>query len=406
MLHRPPFDFQNHPEAEAALEVASRLHQSGHHAVIAGGAVRDLLLGQKPKDYDVATDALPETVLSSFKLTKAVGLAFGVVLVNDFGPAIEVATFRCDMEYKDGRHPEGVTFTDAQTDAQRRDFSINGLFYEPHSGRVIDHVGGVADLELGCIRAIGVASDRFAEDYLRMLRAIRFAIRLNFKIEDSTWLAIREHAQQLQHIAKDRIHEELLKTLQHHQPDRALQLLSDSGLLQTFIPEPNPDMETPDSAQHSEGGDIVGFLSLLLLQQRDKVKLINFLDELRCTNPTKQEVSKLIKTIQQLNSYEGDRLAQRKRRLRLHKPEHLFYILERSRPHRHLLGVIRRDLSNWSKPQLFPPFLPQGKDLIQMGVKPGPEMGHILYEMESLALEDQIHNREEADAWLSEHLNG
>ena len=403
-LHHPPFDLQTSKASKAAVKVADVLHGAGFQAVLAGGAVRDLLLGQSPKDFDIATDAHPEAVLKLFKYTKKVGIAFGVILVGDFGETIEVATFRSDLEYKDGRRPEGVVFTDAEHDALRRDFTINGLFYDLKTEQVIDHVDGVADLQQGVIRAIREPSLRFGEDYLRMLRAIRFAVRLKFEIDRGTWVSLQEHAHHLADIAPDRVHEELLKTFSHGEPDRAIGLLRDSGLLAVFLPQAEYDYELPEVSQHVSGGDLVGFLALHLLHMRDKEKLMALLEGLRCTNPVKAEVSKLVKTFSQFNGYESGTLAERKRRLRGHRPEHLFFICERSLKHRHLLEVIERDLLRWPEQQLYPSFLPQGKDLIKAGVKPGPDMGVILYEIETLVLDQVITTREQADTWLLERL--
>ena len=167
------------------MEIVSRLQQAGHVAYFAGGSVRDRLLGQEPKDYDVATSALPDQVQKLFpRVTALTGKSFGVVRVLVGEASYEVATFRHDVAYEDGRRPVAVRFTTAEEDAQRRDFTINGLFYDPLADQIIDHVGGQADLQARTLRAIGDPAARFAEDHLRLLRAIRFATRLNFKIEE------------------------------------------------------------------------------------------------------------------------------------------------------------------------------------------------------------------------------
>src|SRR5947209_8570545 len=198
---------------EDALAVVRRLREAGHVAYFAGGCVRDLLLGKEPKDYDVATDAPPQRVRALFSNTQAVGAAFGVILVRHRRSQVEVATFRSDGTYLDGRRPEAVRFTTAAEDAQRRDFTINGLFLDPVADQVIDFVGGREDLKAGVIRAIGEPSARFGEDHLRMLRALRFAARFGFQIEPRTQDAIRRHAPQLVRISPERIAEELRFTL-------------------------------------------------------------------------------------------------------------------------------------------------------------------------------------------------
>lgn len=192
-----------------AVEVVTTLRAAGHVAYFAGGCVRDLLLGLEPKDYDVATDAVPQTVRSLFRNTQAVGAAFGVILVRLGRSTIEVATFRSEGKYLDGRRPSEVRFTTAEEDAQRRDFTINGLFLDPENERVIDYVGGQADLKAGVIRAIGNAAARFEEDHLRLLRAVRFAARFGFGIEPETASAIGAHAHHLVRIMPERILDEL-----------------------------------------------------------------------------------------------------------------------------------------------------------------------------------------------------
>lgn len=192
-----------------AVEVVKTLRAAGHVAYFAGGCVRDLLLGLEPKDYDVATDAVPQKVRSLFRNTQAVGAAFGVILVRLGRSVIEVATFRSEGKYLDGRRPSEVRFTTAEEDAQRRDFTINGLFLDPESERVIDYVGGQADLEAGVIRAIGKPAERFEEDHLRLLRAVRFAARFGFGIEPETAWAISAHAHHLVRIMPERILDEL-----------------------------------------------------------------------------------------------------------------------------------------------------------------------------------------------------
>ncbi len=192
-----------------AMAVVLRLRESGHIAYFAGGCVRDLLLGKTPKDYDVATDAPPNRVRELFRNSQSVGAAFGVVLVRTGGSVVEVATFRTDGKYLDGRHPSEVRFTTAEEDARRRDFTINGLFFDPVTDQVIDHVGGVADLNAKLLRAIGSPSDRFDEDSLRLLRAVRLSARLGFEIETATAQAIQTHAAQLRRISPERIGEEL-----------------------------------------------------------------------------------------------------------------------------------------------------------------------------------------------------
>ncbi|MDC0300935.1 CCA tRNA nucleotidyltransferase, partial [Akkermansiaceae bacterium] len=195
-------------QAELAESTARVLRDAGHTVFYAGGAVRDQLLGREPKDYDLATSATPKEVQALFKKSDAVGEHFGVILVKEEREAVEVATFRSDGVYENGRSPESVTFSSPEEDAQRRDFTINGLFQDPFTGEIIDHVGGRKDLEAGILRAIGEPKKRFQEDALRLLRAVRFATETGFEIEAETLTALGENAQLLEKISPERIRDE------------------------------------------------------------------------------------------------------------------------------------------------------------------------------------------------------
>jgi len=220
----------------AALLVLRKLRERGHTALFAGGCVRDLLLGKRPADYDIATDARPQAIVDLFRRTRKVGMKFGVVLVGIQRYWIEVATFRADVNYVDGRRPERVEFTDAREDALRRDFTINGMFYDPLKREVIDFVGGRDDLSAKVLRAIGTPNTRFAEDHLRMLRAIRFAARFGFEIEPATWSAIQAHAAAIARISPERIHDELEAILIHPNRAWAFGELHATGLLPHLWP--------------------------------------------------------------------------------------------------------------------------------------------------------------------------
>jgi poly(A) polymerase len=230
-------------EREFAIDVVHRLRQSGFEAFWAGGCVRDELLGLVPADYDVATSARPEQVIGTFRRTIEVGVSFGVVEVigprrsDGTIPKVQVATFRCDGVYSDGRRPDSVTFATAEQDAQRRDFTINGMFFDPIEGRIIDYVGGQHDLASKTLRAIGDAHERFREDKLRMLRAVRMAARFDFPIEATTANAIREMASQITIVSPERIAEEIRKFLVHDNRSRAVGQLAELGLLMPTLPE-------------------------------------------------------------------------------------------------------------------------------------------------------------------------
>jgi poly(A) polymerase len=240
---------------EFALEVVRRLRESGHQSIWAGGCVRDQLMGQPPKDYDVATDAVPDRIREIFgkRRTLPIGAAFGVITV--IGPKgagqLDVATFRRDAAYSDGRHPDSVAFSDAEHDAQRRDFTINGLFYDPLADQVIDYVGGQEDLARRVIRAIGDPLARIAEDKLRMLRAVRFAARFDFAFDEATLAAIKQQARELIIVSAERVAAELRLILTHTSRARGTVLLAETGLLEVVLPEAAPLLQSRDQWSRS-----------------------------------------------------------------------------------------------------------------------------------------------------------
>jgi len=263
---------------EFAISIVQTLRRHGFQAYLAGGCVRDLLLKREPADYDVATSATPAQVMKIFPDTYAVGAQFGVVLVPvpeatqanaDEGTlprskTIEVATFRSDHGYSDGRHPDEVRFSsDPREDVARRDFTINGMMLDPVSGEVLDFVGGRNDLEAGIVRAIGDPERRFAEDKLRMLRAVRFAARFEYTIEAETLAAIQRHASEIQLVSRERVRDELTKMLIEGQARRAFLLLDESGLLKEVLPEISEMKEVQQPPEFHPEGDV--FVHTLLL---------------------------------------------------------------------------------------------------------------------------------------------
>jgi poly(A) polymerase len=248
-------------ERDFAIDVVRRLRDAGHQALWAGGCVRDELLGRVPKDYDVATDARPEEVRRLFRRTIAVGMSFGVIEV--LGPRtaeghlkVQVATFRSDVSYSDGRHPDAVVFSSAQEDALRRDFTINGMFFDPLESQLIDYVGGQDDLQAKILRAIGDPAARFAEDKLRMLRAVRMATRFELTIEGATLAAIQEMAPQITVVSTERIAEELRQLLVHPRRAFGINLLHDVGLAAAIMPELLPMKGLPQGPPAAPTGDL------------------------------------------------------------------------------------------------------------------------------------------------------
>ena len=256
----------NAPIPAAPLEVLRTLRENGHEALLVGGCVRDLLLGRAPKDWDVATDALPDRIEALFPKTVAVGKAFGIIaVVCDDGSTVEVATYRADSPYADGRHPGAVAFTNAREDALRRDFTVNALFLDPATGDIRDFVGGRADLDARVIRAIGDPETRFAEDHLRLLRAVRFAAVLGFAIEPATFAAIRKLAPHIRRISAERIRDELFRLLtEAPQAGQALQLLRDAALLKEILPEIEALVGVEQPPEFHPEGDVFVHTKLML----------------------------------------------------------------------------------------------------------------------------------------------
>src|SRR6202022_511550 len=259
------------PMEKTARNICARLREHGHIAYFAGGCVRDLVRGLAPKDFDVATDAPPEVVQKIFPRTYAVGARFGVVVVVVGGVNFEVATFRSDDVYVDGRRPVSVHFSSPQEDAKRRDFTINGMFLDPVANEVIDFVGGRADLEAKLVRAIGDPAQRFSEDRLRMLRAVRFATVLDYKIDNQTWDALVASAASINEISAERIREELLKIFLSPNRVRGWDLLDRSGLLRTILPELDAMKGCLQPEQFHPEGDVFEHTRLMLELLPEKV---------------------------------------------------------------------------------------------------------------------------------------
>ncbi len=220
-----------------AVWVLERLREAGFQALLAGGCVRDMLLGEPSADYDVATDATPQDVRKLFRRVLLVGAKFGVAMVMRGKCKVEVTTFRSEADYSDHRRPDSVEYSSPQADALRRDFTINGMFYDPLADKVIDYVGGREDLQHRVVRTIGCPDERFGEDYLRMLRAVRFAVRLGFRIDDATREAIRRHAPKITSISGERVHEELCKMFDRDSAAGALALMGELRLAEAIVPQ-------------------------------------------------------------------------------------------------------------------------------------------------------------------------
>ena len=244
------------PSFAGALTIIRVLRAYGYEALLAGGSVRDRLMGREPKDFDIATSARPDQVREAFERTEAVGEAFGVILVILDGAAYEVATFRQDGEYRDGRHPSSISFASPEEDALRRDFTVNAMFFNPDNQEILDFAGGQADLEKKIIRAVGDPNLRFEEDKLRVLRAVRFAVQLGFEIEPGTWAAAKGYAAQISVVAWERIQVELTKILTSPNPRRGIELLDEACLIEPLLPELLPMKGCSQPEQFHPEGDV------------------------------------------------------------------------------------------------------------------------------------------------------
>ena len=383
---------------QAATKIAAVLREHGHTALFAGGCVRDELLGRTPKDYDVATDAPPEKVVELFRKTSQVGAKFGVVIVRLCGHQTEVATFRSDGAYLDGRHPEQVTFSDAKADAERRDFTINGMFLDPQDGQLIDYVNGRIDLQDRLIRAIGDPERRFAEDHLRMLRAVRFATQLGFAIEPNTAQAIRTHADHLPKISEERIRMELERVLGDPARGRGWQLLVDSKLTPYLVPGFNWSAEELQHVQTrlaalAERCPWPAPLAVLFHNQSPKVAE-TLCTRLTCSNSVIRDVGWLLQRLESCLAPEDWELADLKTVRADCRALGLCTLLEAELIGRgaplDLHGILTSRLEQIDPSDAAPDPLLTGDDLLEMGLQPGPIYSVILDRVYRSQLNEEI----------------
>ncbi len=392
-------------EREFSIEVIQKLRDAGHEALWAGGCVRDLLLEREAGDFDVATSARPEEVRELFKRTLNVGAAFGVIIVlgKKSQGQIEVATFRADGEYLDGRRPNEVTFCSAEQDALRRDFTINGMFYEPIAKNVIDYVGGKQDLEAEVIRAIGNARDRFEEDKLRLLRAVRFAARLNFALEPETAAAVREMAVQINVVSAERIAEEMRKMLRHPHRAIAMQLCRDHELLNNVFPELASASDEQWAVVHGVIGRLEPSASFevamaSLLSSLGKKAVSEICRRLKLANKESDAIVWLVEYINALSNASEFSLAKLKRLLA--KPlvrELIALVTARDEVSDKVDSAFCCDyLANTPADVIDPTPLLTGDDLIANGFKPGPKFKSLLDSVRDAQLNGEITSFEAA----------
>ena len=433
-------------QEEQARTIVQTLRRHGHTAYFAGGCVRDRLLGVQAKDFDIATDARTAEIWKIFPQTIPVGAQFGVVLVVLEGVPYEVATFRADGAYRDGRHPVAVRFSTAREDALRRDFTINGMFFDPLTDTVIDYVGGQADLHNRIIRAIGEPAARFHEDRIRLLRAVRFAARLGFSIEPETWRAVRQFASTLTDMAWERIGDEVVKTLTEGSARPAVRLLAESGLLESILPEIMALRGVAQSPDFHPEGDVFVH-TLLVLKQLDALHqpsetlalgallhdvakprcrgqkgervtfyghceqgadmAVDICQRLKRSRATWERVAFLVKNHLRLRDAPRMRPARLKRFLRQTGIAELLELARLdalgSNGDLEAYAFCRRQLSELGPEALSPPRLVSGRDLIQLGFQPGPRFATILNAVEEAQLEGRLRSRPAALAWVQQH---
>ena len=401
-------------QREFALEVAKKLRGAGFESLWAGGCVRDQLLGITPKDYDVATNATPDQIRDLFghRRTLAIGASFGVITVLGPRPAgqIEVATFRTDATYSDGRHPDAVHFTTAEHDAERRDFTINGLFYDPVADKVVDYVNGQRDLELRIIRAIGDPRLRITEDKLRMLRAVRFAAAFNFEIEPATLAAIQNMAAEITTVSAERIGAEIRRMLLDQNRARALTLLNESRLLPHVLPEvaalPQAAFnQTLHVAAALNNPTLPATLASLLHSSTLHLSRFALGRRLRYTNKEIDRTAWLLTNLPLLENAATLPWPRLQRLLTHEGAAELIALREAiAGPNDINLAFCRERLA-WPPERLNPPPLLDGSDLIQHGLSPGPNFAALLEQTRDAQLNGEIHTREEALALVDQLID-
>ncbi|MGJ8694731.1 MAG: CCA tRNA nucleotidyltransferase [Verrucomicrobiaceae bacterium] len=433
----------DHPQADLALRTATVLRDAGHTVFYAGGAVRDRLLGRVPKDYDLATSATPKEVQALFPRSDAVGEHFGVILVKENRNAIEVATFRSDGVYQDGRHPDSVVFSTPEEDAQRRDFTMNGLFEDPFTGEIIDFVGGRADLEAGILRAIGVPRDRFQEDALRLLRAVRFATETGVEIEEITLAALSENAHLLEKISPERIRDEFSRIIHAKDRARGLDLLVDTGMAKVFFPELLDLIGCEQPPQWHPEGDVYVHtrIALSLLNEaplnlclavllhdigkpatqtwdeeqerhrfngHDKVGAEMaevILKRLRYSNKVIDEVAFMVSRHMRFMHVQDMRVAKLKRfmsadtfplEIELHRVD-----CDSSNGFRDNYDFLLLKKEEFANQPLIPKPLLNGRELMdEIGLPPGPQIGEILRAVQTEQLEGRLSDKDQALAFV------
>lgn len=385
---------------DSAVEIVQKLREHGHEAYLVGGCVRDMVLGIEPSDYDIATSAHPDQVIRIFPRTEAIGAQFGVVLVIHRGHPFEVATFRSDDAYVDGRRPTGVSFTNAEQDVLRRDFTINGLLYDPISKEILDYVSGRQDIQDRVIRAIGDPRKRFEEDKLRVLRAVRFGARLGYTIASDTWAAVCQMAPLIHQVSSERIREEIVRILTEGEAARGVRMLEEAGLRHEILPEVHWSEQLDRALRLLIRGAAADFAMAVLLQETPPADVIRIVERLKFSRAEMQHTVSLVENLSKFVAVDQMSMSALKRFFRLQRfDDHL----ELARIHAVATDSDLRQYQyasakyhGWSSAEIAPAPLISGEDLIEMGYKPGPLFKRILVRVEDEQLEGSIVSREQA----------
>jgi poly(A) polymerase len=393
----------NHLLRDGAVEVVRCLRQAGYKAYWAGGCVRDMLLGHDPADYDVATDALPDQVIKLFPRCVEVGKAFGVIQVLLPAGAYDVATFRAESSYSDGRRPDEVTWAHPREDVLRRDFTINGLLYDPMKEELVDFVGGQADLKARLIRAIGEPAARFEEDSLRVLRALRFSARLDFAIEEHTWEALKVAAPDIKRISVERVKGELERLLTEGGALHGLRMLHDVGLWRHVLPEITKSETAIQRFQvHGKLSPALAWANLFRGQGLDLKQVKELGTRLRFSNELMESMKAILMAAEGLATYPSLPVPERKRVVRQPCFIDATLLLSVESQLQEAIMEATTELRGWSHEELHPAPLLNGQTLAQAGYKPGPFFGKVLREVEDLQLTGSLRTKEEALHYVSE----
>lgn len=387
------------------VEIIKTLRSKGFRAYFAGGCVRDMLLDRKANDYDVATDAMPADVIGLFKRTITVGAKFGVVIVMKKEIAVEVATFRSDCIYIDGRHPESVKFSDITEDALRRDFTINGMYYDPIEDKVIDIVKGQKDLKKGLIKAIGNPIERFKEDYLRMLRAIRFACQLDFQVDDATFEAVVKNSSNITKISYERISSEIQAIFTNPNRIKGYELLKKSGLLENIFKEQRLDclLKASEILKNLPKNANFQLVLAVLCYYLPVKEAIDVSSMLKLSNSQIKHIKFLL--IHKKDLFEKDmQLAD----LKMIYAEPFFddlvvlnkaVIKTQKLPDKDFVNNLKI-IKTFQDKQILPKPLLNGNQIIEFGAKQGPGLGKICRQLYREQLNEKIHTKKQAEQWV------